>query len=484
MSKGKFSLRARVFFSMILLVVMTSLLILGATFFQYYSQSDDYNLRRLVRKETQVKNHLFYILNRDNAFDLSNEKQSSLYDVLESISLIHKVEYALYSLDGIPYFYSYVELGSLDQSQVMDSDITKELLESKLKRITIQNEKERGKFQYSYSILYNKSNEPYGVLYFPYFEDVSFSSNELNTFLIRLFQIYFFMLLVAIIIAYFISSYMTRPLETIRARIDRTGLLKGNEKIYISNASKEVDSLVNSYNSMLDALEESIAKLARSEREQAWQEMAKQVAHEIKNPLTPMRLSIQSFQQRFDPDDPKINQKVIDFSKIMIEQIDTMSEVATAFSDFATLPKLRIETVDVVEITSLSIDIFEPGLIQFSCSEKQIFWNLDRTQWIRIMTNLLQNAIQSVPQGRKPLIQVRIQNEASILIIEIEDNGSGISAQNIDQVFEPKFTTKTGGMGLGLAIVKNSIDSLNGSITYKTQQYKGTTFIIQLKKEA
>jgi len=291
------------------------------------------------------------------------------------------------------------------------------------------------------------------------------------------------MLIVAIIIAYFISSYMTRPLETIRARIDRTGLLKGNEKIYISNASKEVDSLVNSYNSMLDALEESIAKLARSEREQAWQEMAKQVAHEIKNPLTPMRLTIQSFQQRFDPNDPKINQKVIDFSKIMIEQIDTMSEVATAFSDFATLPKLKIEVEDVVEITGLSIDIFEPKIIQFSSSEKEIIWNIDRTQWIRIMTNLLQNAIQAVPQDREPIIRVHIEKHAEFLKIEIQDNGSGISEENITKIFEPKFTTKSGGMGLGLAIVKNSINSLGGTITHETEENKGTIFTIQLKKQ-
>jgi nitrogen fixation/metabolism regulation signal transduction histidine kinase len=272
-------------------------------------------------------------------------------------------------------------------------------------------------------------------------------------------------------------------LETIRARIDRTGLLKGNEKIYISNASKEVDSLVNSYNSMLDALEESISKLARSEREQAWQEMAKQVAHEIKNPLTPMRLTIQSFQQRFDPNDPKINQKVIDFSKIMIEQIDTMSEVATAFSDFATLPKLKIEVEDVVEITGLSIDIFEPKIIQFSSSEKEIIWNIDRTQWIRIMTNLLQNAIQAVPQDREPIIRVHIEKHAEFLKIEIQDNGSGISEENINKIFEPKFTTKTGGMGLGLAIVKNSINSLGGTITYETEENKGTIFTIQLKKQ-
>jgi len=482
MARSKFSLRSRVFFSMILLVVMTSLLILGATFYQYYSQSDDYNLRRLERKETQVKNHLSYILDRDDAFNTIGENQLDFYEIFESIALIHKVEYALFSLEGVPYFFSYVKTENMDQDQQLDPKITQELLLNERQRIAIQNEQERGRFQSSYSVLFDTNKQPYAILYFPYFEDVSFSTTELNTFLMRLFQIYFFMLLVAIIIAYFISSYMTRPLETIRARIDRTGLLKGNEKIHISNASKEVDSLVNSYNSMLDALEESIAKLARSEREQAWQEMAKQVAHEIKNPLTPMRLTIQSFQQRFDPEDPKINQKVMDFSKIMIEQIDTMSRVATAFSNFATLPKLVVETEDIVEITRLSIDIFEPGIIQYTSSEEQILWDIDRTQWIRIMTNLVQNAIQAVPQEREPQIQVRIQKETLGLRIEIEDNGLGISAENIDKIFEPNFTTKTGGMGLGLAIVKNSIDSSGGSIHYETEQDRGTKFIIQLKK--
>ena len=245
MANRKFSLRFRVFYSMILLVVMTSILILGATFYQYYSQSDDYNLRRLERKETQVKNHLSYILDRENAFNSIEENQPSFYETFESIALIHKVEYALFNMEGTPYFYSYVKSKNFDQDQKLDSNIRDKLLESNRKRIVVQNEEERGRFQSSYSVLFDDQGQPYAILYFPYFEDVSFSSTELNTFLIRLFQIYFFMLIVAIIIAYFISSYMTRPLETIRARIDRTGLLKGNEKIYISNASKEVDSLVN-----------------------------------------------------------------------------------------------------------------------------------------------------------------------------------------------------------------------------------------------
>ena len=483
MARSNFSLRSRVFYSMILLVLMTLILILGATFYQYYNQSDDYNLRRLVRKETQVKNHLSYILDREDAFNSIQENKSSFYKIFKSIELIHKVEYALFSMKGTPYFYSYVQAKDFDEAQKLDINIIDQLIASNRKRIVIQNDEERGRFQSSYSILFDGQKKPYAILYFPYFEDISFSSTELNTFLIRLFQIYFFMLIVAIIIAYFISSYMTRSLETIRARIDRTGLLKGNEKIYISNASKEVDSLVNSYNSMLDALEESIAKLARSEREQAWQEMAKQVAHEIKNPLTPMRLTIQSFQKRFDPSDPKINSKVIDFSKIMIEQIDTMNKVATAFSNFATLPKLKIEAENIVEITRLSIDIFKLGIIRFSSSEKEIIWDIDRTQWIRIMTNLLQNAIQAVPHDKDPLINIHIKKETKSLRIEIQDNGSGISEENVDKIFEPKFTTKTGGMGLGLAIVKNSIDSLGGRRTIETEKNQGTKFIIQLNKQ-
>ena len=483
MAGRKFSLRLRVFFSMILLVVMTSILILGATFYQYYAQSDDYNLRRLERKETQVKNHLSYVFNRDGAFSLTLEKQKDFYKTFESIAQIHKVDYALFNMEGSPYFYSYVKLENTIEEQKLDPQITNSLVKSRRKRIAVQNDYERGTFQSSYSVLFDDNNTPYAILYFPYFEDVSFSTTELNAFLVRLFQIYFFMLIVAIIIAYFISSYMTRPLETIRARIDRTGLLKGNEKIVISNASKEVDSLVNSYNSMLDALEESIAKLARSEREQAWQEMAKQVAHEIKNPLTPMRLTVQSFQQRFDPNDPNIDKKVIDFSKIMIEQIDTMSKVANAFSNFATLPKLKLESVDLVEITRFSIDIFDLGTIKYSSSESQIIWDIDRTQWIRIMTNLLQNAIQSVPQDRDPEIRVHIEKQKEKLRIEIQDNGSGISEENIGKIFEPKFTTKTAGMGLGLAIVKNSLDSLGGKISYKTTENQGTKFIIELKKQ-
>ena len=210
------------------------------------------------------------------------------------------------------------------------------------------------------------------------------------------------MLVVAIVLAYFISRFVTRSIETIRLKIGQAGLLKKNEKIYLKNATKEIDSLVNSYNKMIDDLDDSVQRLAKTEREQAWQEMAKQVAHEIKNPLTPMRLTVQSFQKNsgIDSIDEKI--KINDFCQTLIEQIDTMSNVATSFSDFATLPKTQLEKTDIVDATKKAVEIFEQNNITFKTSGNNIFVKLDKEQWIRVMTNLIKNSIQAIPHDRDP----------------------------------------------------------------------------------
>jgi nitrogen fixation/metabolism regulation signal transduction histidine kinase len=263
----------------------------------------------------------------------------------------------------------------------------------------------------------------------------------------------------------------------------KMGLEKKNEKIHLKNATREIDSLVNSYNKMVDDLAESAEKLARSERESAWQEMARQVAHEIKNPLTPMRLTIQSFEHTFNPDDPDSNQKLKEFSKLLIQQIDTMSEVAEAFSDFAALPKPTMKDCDLVEVTQMAINIFQHEYIVFSSNEAHIYHKMDRTQWIRVITNLVQNALHSVSKKKKPQIGVQIVSEPTETIISITDNGSGIPDKLKSKIFEPKFTTKTAGMGLGLGIVKNIIKSHSGKISFVSTQDKGTTFSIVLPKK-
>ena len=481
MFQNKMSLRLRIFISMILLVFTATLLVLGSTYYQYRTESDQYNSYRQERKENQLKRQINYIVNKydlSNNYDLWDDYQPDF----EEITRIHNVEYSIFKSDGTPLFYSYLPLDVISNNYSLDVDFAQMLLSNEEGKFTSENFTDVGKFQSSYSVLKDDLGKKYAILFFPYFQDVSFAESELNVFLSTLYQIYFIMLVVAIVLAYFISRFVTRSIETIRLKIGQAGLLKKNEKIYLKNATKEIDSLVNSYNKMIDDLDDSVQRLAKTEREQAWQEMAKQVAHEIKNPLTPMRLTVQSFQKNsgIDSIDEKI--KINDFCQTLIEQIDTMSNVATSFSDFATLPKTQLEKTDIVDATKKAVEIFEQNNITFKTSGNNIFVKLDKEQWIRVMTNLIKNSIQAIPHDRDPDILVQISENSKSVKILVSDNGQGVSKSNRDKIFEPKFTTKSDGMGLGLGIVRNIISSHRGKISYKSKINKGTDFTITLPK--
>ena len=481
MFKNKMSLRLRIFISMIFLVFTATLLILGSTYYQYRTESDQYNSYRQERKENQLKRQINYLVNKHNLSD--NYDDWGDYDNdFDEITKIHSVEYSIFTTQGAPLFYSYLPLDIISNNYSLDKDFANMLVTNEEGKFTSENLTDVGKFQASYSVLKNDAGEKYAILFFPYFQDVSFAESELNVFLSTLYQIYFIMLVVAIVLAYFISRFVTRSIETIRVKIGQTGLLKKNEKIYLNNATKEIDSLVNSYNKMIDDLEDSAERLAKTEREQAWQEMAKQVAHEIKNPLTPMRLTVQSFQKNsgFKSEDEKL--KLNDFCEVLIEQIDTMSNVATSFSDFATLPKTQLEKTDIVEATKKVVEIFEQNNITLETSNENIFVKLDKEQWIRVMTNLIKNSIQSIPHDRESNIQVKIKESTKKVKIIVSDNGLGVSNKNREKIFEPKFTTKSDGMGLGLGIVRSIINSHRGKISYKSKNNKGTDFTISLPK--
>ena len=315
-----------------------------------------------------------------------------------------------------------------------------------------------------------------------YLENDDFLSKELNEFLERLMYAFMLVLLMAIVIAFLLSKYITKSLKAISDKINTTRLEKRNEKIEINDTSEEISTLVNSYNSMIDELEESAIQLAKSEREQAWREMAKQVAHEIKNPLTPMRLTVQNFQRKFDPNDDNIYSKVDEYSKTLVQQIDTMSSIASAFSNFAKMPAQQNETLNVVKIVKLALDIFNEGYIDFTAEKEEIIAKFDRTQLIRVVTNLVKNGIQAIPANKTPKINVNVETTDKNVVLTVTDNGSGISEENTDKVFDPKFTTKTSGMGLGLAMVKNIVETYKGSITFISKKGVGTTFKVVFPK--
>ncbi|MFL1894343.1 sensor histidine kinase [Aquimarina sp. 2-A2] len=481
----KLSLRTRIFVSMTLLVLIASILIAAVTIYQYKEEAEDYHKDRLERKEERIKIAIDNAL-RSTTFPVNEENVTSIFrerDRIYQISEEHGMPINIYDLSG--------DLLIRSEATFIEDTLTKQLSTTIIdtlaslydKRFLIKSEKKGEKFRSSYTYISDSRAKPLAILNLPYLEDDDLLSKELFEFLKRLGEVYVFMLFIAIAIAYFLSNYITRSLKTISDTIDQTRLDKRNKRIAIGNASAEIYSLVDAYNSMIDELEESAVKLAKNEREAAWREMAKQVAHEIKNPLTPMRLTVQSFDRKFDPADPDIRQKVQEYSKTLIQQIDTMSSIASAFSNFAQMPAQKSEMLDVVKITRLALDIFNEDYIVFPSEEEEIVAKFDRTQLIRVVTNLVKNAIQAIPHDRTPKIMVNVYTEEEKVVITVSDNGIGISEENITKIFEPKFTTKTSGMGLGLGMVKNIVETYKGSITFTSQEHRGTVFIVKFPRE-
>ena len=289
------SFRTRLFLVMIGMLFIAGLLILGTTTIQYESQRENYHLGRLERKEFQIQTHIDYLAEKYNLMNKPIESWEEFSSDFEKINKIHNVQYSLFKLEGNPLFIYHSPLEIIANNYKLSKPLLDKINQSQDGSYIEHYKSDIDKFHASYKILKDRFNKPYAILFFPYFEDVSFSENELNTFIENLYQIYILLLAGVIFIAYFLSKFVTRSLETIRVRMGQMGLEKKNEKIHLKNATREIDSLVKSYNKMVDDLEESAEKLAKTERQQAWQEMARQVAHEIKNPLTPMRLTTQSF---------------------------------------------------------------------------------------------------------------------------------------------------------------------------------------------
>jgi nitrogen fixation/metabolism regulation signal transduction histidine kinase len=260
----------------------------------------------------------------------------------------------------------------------------------------------------------------------------------------------------------------------------RLGLV--NDKIEWKQ-DDEIGQLVLEYNRMIDELGRSAEVLARSEREGAWREMARQVAHEIKNPLTPMKLSAQHLQKAWIEKAPDMDERLGRFTRTLIEQIDTLSVIASDFSSFAKMPAVINERINLKELILFVLSMYrDTSEIQydFHCVNEEPYLWADRALLIRIFTNLLNNAIQAIGDSPGGLISIHVSAEQLRWIIEISDNGSGISAERAGKIFQPDFTTKTGGMGLGLAIVKSIVAGMHGEISFTSQEHEGTTFILKL----
>jgi signal transduction histidine kinase len=334
----------------------------------------------------------------------------------------------------------------------------------------------------AYAIIKNDEGKTLGILNIPYFARQDEMEKEISFFIGALINVYVVLFLLSIFIAIVISRLIAEPLQLISSRLGDIALGKPNKPIEWSSED-EIGRLINEYNRMIQQLEESAEKLARSERESAWREMARQVAHEIKNPLTPMKLSVQHLQKTWKESPEEFEQRLKKFTQNLVEQIDTLSNIANEFSDFAKMPKPNTQPLDIFEIAQQSIEFFKPTtkshLLLHKKTEKTMVL-ADKDQMIRVFNNLLKNAIQAIEIEEDGLIEVQISKENEMIQVAVRDNGNGIDDELQEKIFSPNFTTKTSGMGLGLAMVKNIINSHGGTIWFESEIQKGTTFFFTL----
>lgn len=477
------SLRNRIFFSMILLTLISSVLIAGMSIYQYTEQGKDYHNKRLQRKEEAVLVNLKYTLNKADWAANTEYLPFVFKDEIFEISDIHELPINIYDLRGNLIKTSSKSLTQDSLTRKIAPSILLNLKNSDSGRYVKQFEDHNENYRSSYTYLTNNQFKNIAIINLPYLEDDDFINYELKEFLYRIGIVYLMMFLFSILIAYVLSKYITKSIREISDRIKNLNIAKRNKKIDVDvSGTDEINTLVDSYNDMVDELEESAVKLATSEREQAWREMAKQVAHEIKNPLTPMRLTVQSFQRRFDPEDPEAKEKLAEYSNSLIEQIDIMSNIAGAFSTYATMPAQKSEETNVPKITQLALDIFNESNIEYFEDADELMAIFDRTQLIRVVTNLVKNAMQASHADRSPKITVAVTHDDKLIYLSVTDNGTGISPENEYKIFEPKFTTKNSGMGLGLAMVKQIVENFNGNINMKTTYGEGTTFTVSLPR--
>lgn len=334
----------------------------------------------------------------------------------------------------------------------------------------------------AYIPFYNDRNKLLAYLNLPYFARQDDLKREISIFLVAFINIYVFLIIIGIFIVIIVTNYISRPLRLLTSRIRQITLERSNEKLEWKKKD-EIGKLVEEYNRMIDELAKSASLLARSERESAWREMARQVAHEIKNPLTPMKLNVQHLQKSWDEKSADWEQRLHRFTKTMTEQIETLSVIASEFSDFSKLPDPKTEKIELGEIIEyvLSFYLDIPNLqIRFQKDSPRSFVNADRKQLIRVFTNLLNNSIQAIGEKTPGKIDIALTREPPRYKIILEDNGTGIIPEQAGKIFQPNFTTKSGGMGLGLAIVRSIILSAGGDIGFESFPGVKTVFYIYL----
>ncbi|GEJ47061.1 MULTISPECIES: HAMP domain-containing sensor histidine kinase [unclassified Chryseobacterium] len=472
-----YSLRNRVFFGFLLVcflsVVATSLV----PYFVLRNNSMQQSNIDMQEKTNAVMRYLDYAVSRTlvETKDLPTVLGNKIFEIAD----INQHDIVIYDLKG-NYLLSNKDESLIEQKTISIDIINKILSTDARIDLTRYDAAKDAKLTSSYLLLKNNELEPIGIVYIPLYHNESAYLDVLHQYVKYILLVDIFLILFSIWISWVTSNSLAKTITKFSDMITRITLFENEMRPIRYYKNDELNALARAYNRMILQIQDQKERLRFKASEEAWREMAKQVAHEVKNPLTPMKLTIQNFERKFDPEDPNIKEKVKQMSKTIVDQIDLIATVASAFSEFAKLPEKNNEVINLNTEVEDILRVFNDDSIFMHANKSNIMINMDRIYLSRIITNLVTNAKQAESDQRKLIINVDVEQHQRRVMISVQDNGIGIPENMYERIFEPNFTSKNSGMGLGLSMVRKMIEDYKGEISVKSEVGKGSTFIITL----
>jgi signal transduction histidine kinase len=472
--------------TMLFILALSFAMVTAGTVYYNKAQFENKHFTNISEKIESVQKNLE--LEEEKGFLIDtiekNHNTGKLNEALKGLSNIYYTDINLYDNSGALLASSRPEIFSrgLIGMQMQPEAYIQMRINEKIRYIQNEN---IGNLQYSSAYALFKphsAHKPY-FINLPYFTKPAELRKETSNLIVAIVNLYVVLFIVVALVSFFMANKITQPLRMLQSKFQNIELGKQSEQI-IYNKKDEIGAVVKEYNRMVLKLAESIDLLAKTERESAWREMAKQIAHEIKNPLTPMKLSVQFLQRSWSDKDSSFDKKLEKCTQTLIDQINTLSNIATEFSTFAKMPKPNREVVNLVvtieNIMTLFVNTENLKMKTNIENFDQLLIISDHEHISRGLTNLVKNGIQAIPEEKDGYIQIMAEKNEEKVQIRIIDNGTGIHPEQTDKLFIPNFTTKSSGMGMGLPIVKDIIEAANGKIWFESEYGYGTTFIVEL----